>query len=410
MQGRPRALLTPLGNLYGRHLAVGETRILLHPPLPLLGVSIGIERRRQQNDSLAAGYERPAERDRDWAVLPRRCTRPRSGHASTPEQPARLDREPSGPQGKGGALVLKPPTKGSGTHRADSKMRCLTGLGSVGAGCRAVSPPRPPRCARAPATPQPARRPGRRPPRAAGCRRLSSDCPSPPRTVSACGRRAPAPTPRQRRPSAGRCPRESRLEVRNERHCVLATNVSGNTTERQSQPRTPAETQQKGSFSHERQRKHNRKAVSVTNASGNTTERQCLTATSGNTTERQRRTGPELPDDVRGQADLSPQQGRVQHPVLHHVRATSRHHRRLIAGPEGCLVVHPTACAAVPGLRSYAKTLAQAMAQACLPGLAPPRPGPCKPPEAPEAALPGGTQLESRRGEDYTYRQLRAKS
>ena len=37
-------------------LAVGETVILLHPPLPLLGVSIGMERERQQNDSLANGY------------------------------------------------------------------------------------------------------------------------------------------------------------------------------------------------------------------------------------------------------------------------------------------------------------------------------------------------------------------
>ena len=36
-------------------LAVGETVILLHPPLPLLGVSIGTERKRQQNDSLANG-------------------------------------------------------------------------------------------------------------------------------------------------------------------------------------------------------------------------------------------------------------------------------------------------------------------------------------------------------------------
>ena len=36
-------------------LAVGETVILLHPPLPLAGVSIGTERGRQQNDSLANG-------------------------------------------------------------------------------------------------------------------------------------------------------------------------------------------------------------------------------------------------------------------------------------------------------------------------------------------------------------------
>ena len=36
-------------------IAVGETVILLHPPLPLVGVPIGMERERQQNDSLANG-------------------------------------------------------------------------------------------------------------------------------------------------------------------------------------------------------------------------------------------------------------------------------------------------------------------------------------------------------------------
>ena len=36
-------------------VAVGETVILLHPPLPLVGVSIAMERERQQNDSLANG-------------------------------------------------------------------------------------------------------------------------------------------------------------------------------------------------------------------------------------------------------------------------------------------------------------------------------------------------------------------
>ena len=38
-------------------LAVGETDILLHPPLPLVAVSIGIgmERESQQNDSHADG-------------------------------------------------------------------------------------------------------------------------------------------------------------------------------------------------------------------------------------------------------------------------------------------------------------------------------------------------------------------
>ena len=43
-------------------LAVGETVILLHPPLPLLGVSIVMERERQQNDSLARGYPGAAHR------------------------------------------------------------------------------------------------------------------------------------------------------------------------------------------------------------------------------------------------------------------------------------------------------------------------------------------------------------
>ena len=36
-------------------LAVDETVILLHPPLPLVGVSIVMERRCQQNDSLVRG-------------------------------------------------------------------------------------------------------------------------------------------------------------------------------------------------------------------------------------------------------------------------------------------------------------------------------------------------------------------
>ena len=36
-------------------LAIGETVILLHPPLPLVGVSIVMERERQHNDSLAIG-------------------------------------------------------------------------------------------------------------------------------------------------------------------------------------------------------------------------------------------------------------------------------------------------------------------------------------------------------------------
>ena len=40
----------------GSQVAVGESSfIMLHPPLPLVGVSIGMERERQQNDSLANG-------------------------------------------------------------------------------------------------------------------------------------------------------------------------------------------------------------------------------------------------------------------------------------------------------------------------------------------------------------------
>ena len=37
-------------------VAVGETVILLQPPLPLAGVSIAMRRERQQNESLADGY------------------------------------------------------------------------------------------------------------------------------------------------------------------------------------------------------------------------------------------------------------------------------------------------------------------------------------------------------------------
>ena len=36
-------------------VAVGETVILLQPPLPLVGVSIAMRRERQQNDSLGDG-------------------------------------------------------------------------------------------------------------------------------------------------------------------------------------------------------------------------------------------------------------------------------------------------------------------------------------------------------------------
>ena len=43
------------GELSAVDLAIGETVILLHPPLPLVGVSIGMESERHQNDSLANG-------------------------------------------------------------------------------------------------------------------------------------------------------------------------------------------------------------------------------------------------------------------------------------------------------------------------------------------------------------------
>ena len=43
-------------------LAPDETVILLHPPLPLVGESIVMERERQQNDSLVNGYIQQPER------------------------------------------------------------------------------------------------------------------------------------------------------------------------------------------------------------------------------------------------------------------------------------------------------------------------------------------------------------
>ena len=39
----------------GAGIAVGETVILLHPPPPLVGISIRTEKRCQQNDSIADG-------------------------------------------------------------------------------------------------------------------------------------------------------------------------------------------------------------------------------------------------------------------------------------------------------------------------------------------------------------------
>ena len=53
--GRPEDSNLGWGMAETALLAVGETVILLHPPLPLVGVSIGMERGCQQNDSPADG-------------------------------------------------------------------------------------------------------------------------------------------------------------------------------------------------------------------------------------------------------------------------------------------------------------------------------------------------------------------
>ena len=49
-------------------LAVGETVIRLHPPAPLVGVSVVMERGRQQNDSLVRGYSFPGQRGNTWSL------------------------------------------------------------------------------------------------------------------------------------------------------------------------------------------------------------------------------------------------------------------------------------------------------------------------------------------------------
>ena len=55
-QGVRRHAAQALGDLNElARLAVDETAILLHPALPLVGVSIVIERERQQNNSLVNG-------------------------------------------------------------------------------------------------------------------------------------------------------------------------------------------------------------------------------------------------------------------------------------------------------------------------------------------------------------------
>ena len=56
LAGLPMLVPVPAVPVRGRTPAVGETVILLHLPLPLVGDSIGMWRERQQNDSLADGY------------------------------------------------------------------------------------------------------------------------------------------------------------------------------------------------------------------------------------------------------------------------------------------------------------------------------------------------------------------
>ena len=53
--GGPQHRVEVAGAVVKHGLAVGKTVILLHHPLPLAGVSIAMERERQQNDSLVFG-------------------------------------------------------------------------------------------------------------------------------------------------------------------------------------------------------------------------------------------------------------------------------------------------------------------------------------------------------------------
>ena len=48
-----------------RKVAPDETLILLHPPLPLVGVSILMERERQEHDSLVNGYRKAMNKDKE---------------------------------------------------------------------------------------------------------------------------------------------------------------------------------------------------------------------------------------------------------------------------------------------------------------------------------------------------------
>ena len=51
--GAPTAGINQRSQRFAVAVAIGEAVVLLHPPLPLSGVSVGMERARQQNDSLA---------------------------------------------------------------------------------------------------------------------------------------------------------------------------------------------------------------------------------------------------------------------------------------------------------------------------------------------------------------------
>ena len=65
------------------NLAIGETSvILLHPPLPSVGVSIWMARGCQQNDSLVNGYRRTSLQPASLAPLPR----PPSAAAAPPSR------------------------------------------------------------------------------------------------------------------------------------------------------------------------------------------------------------------------------------------------------------------------------------------------------------------------------------
>ena len=90
----PSKQQSPTGSRSGRcrpsrgpwHLAIGETVILLHPPLPLVGVSIATMRECQQNDrTLADGY---------WAPHSRITSRV-SSSAAKPEQHSRTTNTPA---------------------------------------------------------------------------------------------------------------------------------------------------------------------------------------------------------------------------------------------------------------------------------------------------------------------------